>query len=186
MRSTSSAAVERAVAHHLERERHAERLGHRVDLFDAPDRRLAIVVVGAGIRGAERRDGRRGTRTGSSRDVERADISRTSAFHASASRVAVENVSRPWPFASESTIGACTDGSVRPASRSHDASALNRRGIVIVEVASRGEQLDRLESVRGDLAPGAPAAAARRGTDASRRQIVSCCQSVGSDPAPLR
>ena len=50
-----------------------------------------------------------------------------------------------------SVIGAWTECSSSPASRSQPLSDANRRVVVIVEVASRGEDLDGLESVRGNF-----------------------------------
>ena len=64
---------------------------------------------------------------------------------------AVEKLRWPRPFANASVIGAWTECRSRPASASHSFSVSNRRRVVIVEVAARGEHLDRLESVRRNL-----------------------------------
>ncbi len=55
------------------------------------------------------------------------------------------------PFAIPSTIGAWTECSSSCVSASHSPRCCDRLGVVVIEMRSRREQLDRFEPVCGDV-----------------------------------
>ena len=60
--------------------------------------------------------------------------------------------SRPTsPWTKLAQIGACTEFSSSRVSSSHSASASHGDAVVVIEVGPRGEHLDAVEAVRGDL-----------------------------------
>ena len=67
------------------------------------------------------------------------------------SEEAFENAPTHRPWRSASNAGACTECSSRRVSESHSASCARARVVVIVEVGTRREELDRVEPVSGDV-----------------------------------
>ena len=175
LESSSSIADERRrvgelVGDHFERDADAERLGER---GRSPRRcaRGAPAAVVAGGCSCEAGVPRCTTSTSNGMRLaicSAASVSRTAASRRAgvADRVRIDRAPRRRRRRSCSVIGAWTLCSVSPVSFSHCAEPVDRRRVVIVEVAAGGEQLDRLEAVARRSAPGDPARAAGRGTGA--------------------